>query len=66
MNFSGNLQELMKANKMTQTRLAELMKTSQQTISRWIKGINQPDFETLCKLCHVLDSTPNELLGWEE
>ena len=66
MRFSSVLKELMKASGYTQTALAVKLGTTQQTVSRWLKGINQPDFETLFVLCKVLDSTPNELLGWEE
>lgn len=66
MRFSSVLKELMKANGYTQTALAVKLGTTQATINRWLKGINQPDFETLFVLCKLLDSTPNELLGWEE
>lgn len=66
MRFTSALKELMRANGYTQTALAVKLGTTQQTVSRWLKGINQPDFETLFVLCKLLDSTPNELLGWEE
>ncbi len=66
MNFSNELQRLMKDNNYTQTALAEKMRTSQATINRWLKGINQPDFETLFLLCKILDTTPNEILGWDD
>ena len=66
MNFSEELKRLMRDNEYTQTALANKLGTTQATINRWIKGINQPDFQMLFKLCEILDTTPNELLGWED
>ena len=66
MRFPDELNRLMKETGHTQTALAIKLNTTQQTISRWLKGVNQPDFETLFLLCKILDSTPNELLGWED
>ena len=66
MNFSNELCNLMKSLNVTQTALAKQLGTTQQTISRWLKGINQPDFEMLFEICKILDTTPNESLGWED
>ena len=66
MNFSNELCNLMKSLNVTQTALAKQLGTTQQTISRWLKGINQPDFEMLFEICKILDTTPNEILGWED
>lgn len=65
MNFCENLKKEMLYRKITQTMLAEKLNMSQATISRWTKGINQPDFQTLFLLCEILETTPNEILGWE-
>lgn len=66
MNFSNELCNLMKSLNVTQTALAKQLGTTQQTVSRWLKGINQPDFEMLFEICKILDTTPNEILGWED
>ena len=66
MNFSENFKREMKYRGISQTMLAERLNTSQATISRWMKGINQPDFESLFLLCEILEVTPNELLGWDK
>ena len=66
MKFSSELQELMKQCGITQTALAVKLRTTQATINRWVKGINQPDFEMLFEICKILDTTPNEILGWED
>ena len=66
MRFPDELNRLMKETGHTQTALAIKLNTTQATVNRWLKGVNQPDFETLFLLCKILDSTPNELLGWED
>ena len=66
MKFSTILKMEMEQNHLLQKQLAEKLGTTQQTVSRWIKGVNQPDFETLFAICKILDLTPNELLGWDE
>ncbi len=65
MSFCENLRREMRYRAISQTALAERLNTSQATISRWTKGINEPDFQTLFLLCEILETTPNELLGWE-
>ena len=46
--------------------LARILGTTQQTVSRWLTGVNEPDFETLFKICEILNETPNSILGFEE
>ncbi len=65
MNFCENLKREMRYRGISQTVLAERLNTSQATISRWVKGVNQPDFQALFVLCEILEISPNELLGWE-
>ena len=66
MKFSKNLKTEMSLRGMTQEKLANALGTTQATVSRWIKGVNQPDFETLFSICIILEVTPNDLLGWSE
>ena len=65
MNFCENLKKEMEYRRISQTQLAEKLNVSQATVNRWTKGINQPDFQSLFLLCEILETTPNELLGWE-
>ena len=65
MNFCENLKKEMEYRRISQTNLAERLNISQATVSRWAKGINEPDFQALFVLCEILETTPNELLGWE-
>ena len=56
----------MKDKQMSQAVLAKELNTTQQTVSRWGNGVNEPDYHTLLIICKILDTTPNELLGWED
>ena len=66
LKFSENLKVELKNNHFSQERLAKELGTTQATISRWISGENQPDLETVMKICEIFDTTPNLLLGWED
>ncbi|MBE7085073.1 MAG: helix-turn-helix transcriptional regulator [Clostridiales bacterium] len=66
MKIGENIKYLMKVKNLTQSALAKEIGVKQNTISQWITGTNEPSCETILKLCKILDSTPNELLGWED
>ena len=66
LKFSKNLQIAMNENKMTQTALANKLGTTQQTVSRWLQGINEPDLATLLRICIYLNEEPNDLLGFTD
>ena len=65
LKFSENLKAAMQVNGLTQKALAEKLNTTQQTVSRWLCGINEPDFETLFAICAILHESPNDLLGYD-
>ena len=50
MNFLINLRELINERSLTQKVIAENFNTTQQTVSRWLNGQNEPDITTLIKL----------------
>ena len=64
--FADNLKTEMANNHISQEKLAEMLNTSQATVSRWTSGTHQPDFETLLAICEILEVTPNNLLGWDD
>lgn len=66
LKFSENLREALASHEMTQKELADHLGTTQQTISRWLKGINEPDLTVLLEICLYLDETPNALLGYND
>ncbi len=65
-NFQNNLSHALKASKLSQTQLAEKLGTTQQTVSRWLNGINEPDLSMLVEICKILNETPNSLLSFNE
>lgn len=66
LKFPENLQNALAVHEMTQQELANLLGTTQATVSRWLKGINEPDLTTLLEICLYLDETPNALLGYDD
>ncbi len=64
--FSDRLIEAMKAKGLTQRKLGELLEVNQTTISRWLNGKREPDYNTLLTLCAYLEESPNALLGYDE
>ena len=66
LQFSKNLKTALSTNKKTQKELADFLGTTQQPVSRWLTGVNEPDLETLLKICIFLNETPNTILGFSE
>ena len=66
MTLGKNLAELMKFKKIGQVELANQVGVVQSAVSLWINDKREPDYKTLFLLCKILDTTPNELLGWED
>lgn len=64
--FNENLRLALAAKEMTQQELADKLETTQATVNRWIKGINEPNLKTFLQICNLLDETPNSLLGYDE
>ena len=62
LKFSYVLKNLLQEKGITQETLAKEFFTTQQTVSRWLNGINEPDFTTLNKLADYLGCTVDELL----
>ena len=61
--FSENLKTLRKNKKLSQARLGELLSVDQRTISAWEKGICEPSFEMLARICELFDETFDDILS---
>ena len=61
-NFSENLRNLRVSKGITQKQLANLLKVDQRTVSAWEKGICEPSFNMLSKLCEIFDETFDNIL----
>lgn len=66
LKFPQNLEYLLKSRCMSQQKLADILGTTQATINRWVKGINQPDFMDLILISIIFDETIDYLLGKED
>lgn len=66
LKFAENLRMALAENEMTQKELADLLGTTQQTVSRWLKKVNEPDLTTLLEICLHLSISPNEILGYDD
>ena len=62
MNFAKNLQILRKMAGMTQEELAEKMKISRQTVSKWELGTILPEIEKLLELGSMFNCSVDALL----
>lgn len=57
----NKISEFRKKLNLSQSRLAELMNVSQNTISQWEIGIRSPSIKSAIKLAEILESTVEEL-----
>lgn len=62
-NFSENLKTLRKAKRLTQSQLATILSVDQRTVSAWEKGICEPSFAMLLKLCELFEEDFNGILS---
>ena len=60
--FCENLKNLRQNLKLTQGQLANMVGVDQRTISAWEKGVCEPSFEMLVKLCEIFDEDFNGIL----
>ena len=50
---------------MSQADVAKLVNRSQNVVSNWEKGTNNPDVEIVGQLCEIFQITPNMMYGWD-
>lgn len=65
-NFGERLKSLRKAAGITQQELADKLNVHLQTVSKWERGISEPDFSLLGEISSVLGVSLEKLLGAEE
>lgn len=66
MAFGENLKYYRNLARYTQKELAQLIDVGLSTYSKYEKNEYQPKFDTLLKICDVLEVSPNELLGYKK
>ena len=62
-HIAKNIKYLRKKKNVTQEELAAYLNISFQSVSKWEKGENLPDIQTLAALSNYFDVTTDELLG---
>lgn len=62
MKFNEKLKSLRETKHLTQEDVAEQLSISRQSVSKWEQGINEPDIETLKRLCIILNCSIEELV----
>ncbi len=65
-SFGERLKELRKGINLTQASLAETLGVHLQTVSKWERGISEPDLSVLGELAAALGITLEKLLAQEE
>lgn len=65
MKFASNFKFLLNEKGLTQNQIALKLNTTQQTVSRWINGLNEPDYSILVSLANILNVSLDYLLGRE-
>ncbi len=61
-NFAKNLAVLRKRRGFTQEELGDRCGVSRQAVTKWESGENQPDLETITKVCSIMEVTLEELV----
>ncbi|WP_366139429.1 helix-turn-helix transcriptional regulator [uncultured Endozoicomonas sp.] len=55
----------MTRKKISERRIAKSLDVSQPAVHKWVYGKALPRLDKFCQLCVILDTSPNELLGWK-
>ena len=66
MKFSSIFRSLLSEQGLTQQSIAKKLNTTQQTVSRWINGQNEPDLKMLNSLADIFNCSVDYLLGRED
>lgn len=66
MSFGENLKYYRNLARYTQKELAQLVDVGLSTYNKYEKNEYQPKFDTLLRICDVLEVSPNELLGYKK
>lgn len=61
MSFSEKLQQLRKANKMSQEQLADMLDVTRQSVSKWESGTTYPEMDKLIALCKIFKCSLDDL-----
>ena len=60
--FADNLKTLRKEAGLLQRELAQRLNLTKNAVSGWEVGRNQPDYDTLLRICDIFDVSVDEML----
>jgi transcriptional regulator with XRE-family HTH domain len=60
--FAKRLRERARQLELSDAEVARRAGLSERRYGHYVRGTRQPDFQTLVRICLVLDATPNDLL----
>ncbi len=63
MKFGDNLKKLRKSKKLSQEDLAEKMRVSRQSVSKWETGEAYPEMNNILELCKIFHCCINDLVN---
>ena len=63
--LSENIKKYREAKGLKQSEVAEAVGKSANVVSNWERGDNQPDPETIRKLCKLFGIDANTIYGWD-
>ena len=66
MKIGQTIKELRKEKNLSQTELAKLLYTSQDTISLWERGKSLPDIMAIIRMTQIFGVTSDYILGLEK
>ena len=61
----NNIKQARKYNGLTQTEVARILNMTQQQYSRFENGVFELNYSQLVQICKILNTTPNELFGFD-
>lgn len=64
--YGQRIKESRQEKGLTQSRLAELLSTTQSTVGKYEREELQPNVETIVKLCRILEISADYLVGLED
>ena len=63
LEMGGRIKQFRKKNNLAQSALANLMRTTQDTISLWELGKSYPDAESIVRMAKLFRTSSDYLLG---
>ena len=65
-DFAERMRAAARRLSLTDSEVARRLEISQQRLTHYANGTRKPDFAMLGRICRILATTPNELLGFGE